>query len=162
MPYRTTTKNYILTPSRKPLGKMIARGSHMAIAKQCINDPKVKSLMLRHLILLFRREISTLCSDRVGSVMLGSSAEEMCAFSTSKFINEAKQHAPTLLQIIQSLTKSRIATNNQEAITAMILATLCKCKRPKMNLLHKIISVLMYFGHCNKKVSCNILLYILK
>ena len=132
---------------------MIARGSHTAIAQQCINDPNVKGLVIKQVILL-RKEIATLCSDRVGSVILGSSADEMCAFSINRFIDEAKKHAPTLLQIVQSLTKSRLTTINQQAITAMILAMICKCKRSKMSLLQKIISLLMYFGRCTKKVSC--------
>ena len=127
VPYRTCTKNYILTPQCKPLGKMIARGSQVAFAKQCLNEPSLQRLIIRRVILLLRREIATLCSDRVGSVMLGLSPKEMCEFDMHKFIEEAKEHAPTLISIIESLTKSRITTVNQSAINimTMILASLC-------------------------------------
>ena len=138
--------------SRKPLAKMLARGSHNAIARQCLTDPKVKSLVLRHFLVTLRKEVATLCSDGVSSVMLGSSPEEMCEFNASEFIAEARTHAPTLLSIVETLTKSRSATSNRSGITAMILAMLCKCKRPRMSLMQKILSVLLYFGHCTKKV----------
>ena len=131
---------------------MIARGSQIAFAKQCLTEPSVQRLIIRRVILLLRREIAALCSDRVGSVMLGSSPKEMCEFDIHKFIEEAKEHAPVLIDILESLTKSRITTINQPAIMVMILASLCRCKRPRMSLLHKIISVIMYFGHCTKKV----------
>ena len=124
----------------------------MHIQSQCLNEPSLQRLIIRRVILLLRREIATLCSDRVGSVMLGLSPKEMCEFDMHKFIEEAKEHAPTLISIIESLTKSRITTVNQPAIMTMILASLCRCKRPKMSLLHKIISIIMYFGHCTKKV----------
>lgn len=132
---------------------MIARGSQVAFAKQCLMEPSVQRLIIRRIILILRREIATLCSDRVGSIMLGSSPNEMCEFDMHKFIEEAKEHAPILIDILISLTKSRITTVNQPAIVTMILASLCRCKRPKMSLLHKIISVIMYFGHCSKKVT---------
>lgn len=124
----------------------------MAFAKQCLMEPNVQRLIIRRVILLLRREITTLCSDRVGSVMLGSSPKEMCEFNMQNFIEEAKEHAPILVDILESLTQSRITTVNQSAIMTMILASLCRCKRPKMSLLHKIISIIMYFGHCTKKV----------
>ena len=106
---------------------MIARGSQVAFAKQCLNEPSLQRLIIRRVILLLRREIATLCSDRVGSVMLGLSPKEMCEFDMHKFIEEAKEHAPTLISIIESLTKSRITTVNQSAINimTMILASLC-------------------------------------
>jgi hypothetical protein len=63
---------------------MIARGSQIAFAKQCLTEPSVQRLIIRRVILLLRREIAMLCSDRVGSVMLGSSPEDMCEFEILK------------------------------------------------------------------------------
>ena len=54
--------------------------------------------------------------------MLGSSPKEMYEFDIHKFIKEGKEHAPVLIDILESLTKSRITTVNQPAIMVMILA----------------------------------------
>lgn len=35
-------RNYILTPSRKHLGKHIARGSKLAVAHDCMEDPRAQ------------------------------------------------------------------------------------------------------------------------
>ena len=37
--------------------------------------------------------------------MLGSSPEEMCKYDVSKFIEEARTHAPTLLSIVENLAR---------------------------------------------------------
>ena len=85
--------------------------------------------------------------------MLGLSTEEMCEINGDKFIKEGKAHAPMVLSILETLTKSRSATMNPSAITMMILAIFCKCKRPQMSLLYTkyIFSLLKYFDHCTKK-----------
>ena len=42
-------KKYFLTPTRKHLGKVVARGSKMAIAKECLKDSITSRYVINHL-----------------------------------------------------------------------------------------------------------------
>jgi hypothetical protein len=76
---------------------MIAHRSQVVFARQHVMEPRLQRLIIRRVNLLCSREIAMLCSDCVGSVMLGSSPEEMCEFDMHKFLEEVKNMLLSLL-----------------------------------------------------------------
>ena len=66
---------YVLTPSRKYMGKFIARGSRRSTAIQCLRDVGVKGHIMNEISTTIHREIATLCSDRTDSILKHQSTE---------------------------------------------------------------------------------------
>ena len=76
----TAPKRYVLTPSRRNLGKFVARGSRHAIAVQCWKDDRVKCHLLAILSTTLHTEIATLCADKTESVLKDQSLETIANF----------------------------------------------------------------------------------
>ena len=68
-------------------------------------------------------------------------------------MDEMKTRPPTLLSILESCTETRKVRMNKEAIVGLIIAILCKHRRPSASLLQQIVSVILYSGHASKRVS---------
>ena len=73
--------NYTLTPSRKLLGKSLARGSWLGIASHCLNHPKIRRYLLANIGRILRSQIFNICSDRSSSKLGMKSAESLFTFS---------------------------------------------------------------------------------
>ncbi len=59
----------ILTPSRKKIGKAVARKSFKSIARECFKLPQTHKYILQHLGVLLRKEIKYMCSQKVNSIL---------------------------------------------------------------------------------------------
>ena len=57
-------KVYALTPSRKRLGKSVARGSRYSLAVHAWKDPKIQPYLLKLIGITLRKEISIFCSEK--------------------------------------------------------------------------------------------------
>lgn len=57
-------KNVALTPSRKYLGKCVAKGSRIGIAIACLQDDEIQGHILIKLGHLLNVEVVKLCGDR--------------------------------------------------------------------------------------------------
>lgn len=143
---------YTLTPSRKPIGKAVARGSRLSIASQCLNDEGVSKHVIKKICKIVHSEMEALCSDRVDSTLKHHSREELLSFSWGKIYDEMRQHAPTLLEILLAATATRCARPNREAVISLCSAVICKLRRPQMSAAQKTLSILLYAGHASKKV----------
>ena len=56
-----------LTPSRKHIGKAIARGSMLTVALKCVEDDHIRPYIVRKIGQLVRSEIVNLCSKKAVS-----------------------------------------------------------------------------------------------
>jgi hypothetical protein len=74
-------KYFPLTPSRKRLGRFVARGSYLAIAKQCFEDEKMRKYIIKKLVNILQVEMKRLCSNDTNSVLMSKSADDLCSFS---------------------------------------------------------------------------------
>lgn len=59
--------SYTLTPITKRLGKFVARGSRVSIAKHCFEDERLRTCILGQLHKILHNEIAVLCSDHTNS-----------------------------------------------------------------------------------------------
>ena len=56
-----------LTPSRKHIGKAIARGSMLTVELKCVEDDHIRPYIVRKIGQLVRSEIVNLCSKKAVS-----------------------------------------------------------------------------------------------
>lgn len=150
--YEGRPRTYTLTPSRKRMGKAVARGSRISIANQCLNDEDISKHVIKKICRMVRAEMEVMCSDKVDSTLKHHSREELLSFSWEKIYNEMQQHAPTFLEILLAATATRCPRPNQEAVISMCSAMICKLRRPQMSAAQKTLSLILYAGHASKKV----------
>ena len=142
------TKSYILTPSRKNLGKFVARESRNSIAIHCWKDPIIRRYILKALHITLRREICAVCSNEADSLLKSQSP----GFKWHQLEAELSTHAPTLKSLLHACFSTTVARQNEIYLVSFCAEMMFKQRRLSMSLLHKILSVILYSGHCSKQV----------
>ena len=142
----------MLTPSRKKLGKAVARKSKQKIARECLKDRATKQYTLKEVNKLIQTEIHSVCSFEANSIMKSQSVEVLKEFEWSKILHELAERAPTFLAILRGVTKTRKPRNNTNAVICICAAILLKHRFGKMSLVQRVISLLLYSGHVSKQV----------
>ena len=72
--YQAGLRKYNLTPSRKHVGKAVARRSKKALILHAMNDPVTKVYVMKRMGVLLKRELAVMCSDKVDSFLRSQSA----------------------------------------------------------------------------------------
>ena len=129
---------------------MVARGSKAAIARHCLQDPIITKHILSKLSHILQTEIASLCSEKNGSTLKTCTTLEDFCFDD--VIEDGNRSCPFLMSILKACTSSRYSYINQKALQVMFLAVFCKCRSEKVNTVQKILSVILYFGHCSQQV----------
>ena len=93
-----------------------------------------------------------MCSDRTASLLREKSPEFLSNFKWNQLELELGMHAPTLSQILHACFTTRVPRKTKTYMVCMCAAMMFKNRRPSMSLLQKIISVILYIGHCSKQV----------
>ena len=75
----------MLTPTRKKIGKAVARGSKYAIVRECFTDPKTRQFVLNYLGNIICKEIKTMVSLESNSILQSSKLED---FKWDMLLNE--------------------------------------------------------------------------
>ena len=150
--YQKKPRSYHLTPRRKKVGKAVARGSKKAVVRECMKDPAMHKYTIQVVGQCVRQELASLCSESVKSVLQEQSLDAMCSFSWAKLHKELQENAPTLLSFLEMCTQTRKPRCNREGVMGMCTALLLKYRFPKMALVQRINSLLMYAGHSGKQV----------
>jgi len=138
------------------MGKSVARGSKKSLIRHCFNDPIARSHMLNKIGQVLRHEIKVMCSDNVNSILKSPNTDELKVFTWDKVLSELKLHAPVLTNILFSCTKTKAVRENQTGTVGFIASMLLRYKYNRMNLVQKIISLILYAGHCAKQVNMKV------
>ncbi len=75
-------------------------------------------------------------------------------------MEEMKVYAPTLLNILLSCTKTNHPRSNHIATICFIVSIIFKFRYARMSLFQRILSLILYAGHCGKQVVPIILMCI--
>ena len=150
--YRQLQKKYLLTPSRRRIGRAVARGSRLAIVSHCLEDVVLRKHIIASIGKRVQAEVATLCSDKCNSVLRQHAKEQLLKFKLENFNQEMRAHAPTLLTLLQAATHTRHQRPNQQAVIATCAAMMCKLRRKEMNMVQKTLSLILYAGHASKQV----------
>ena len=131
-----------MTP-RRQLCKPLARGSHCFLAQKCLQDHQVKKYITKGFGISLSKDIAGLCSD----------ISNLTEMKWEGVLRLMKLKAPTLLSLLQSCTKTKMARRNQNTIIGVLASILCKHHRPSASILQRIVSFILYTGHASKKAS---------
>ena len=137
------------------MGKLLARGTRKSLASQCLRQPNCRLHVLDGIGRIVASEIKALCSLSFNSVLRNTDVTDLKTFSWEKVLSEAKNCAPTLLQLLESCTRPRIGHSpkpNRKVIIGLCICILCRYRCPSMSLFQKIVSVILYAGHSAKQV----------
>lgn len=156
-PHSKRSRMYKLTPSRKGLGKSLARRKPVAIARKCWNHKVIRKHILTAVCRQIRKELAKMCSDSFVSCLRKSTFD---SFEFISLINEMEVHASTLLTILKGcfMKKSMVQPSAIPCI-GICAAIILKYRRPSMSLVQKLISIILYSGHSSKKVMIIIYIY---
>ncbi len=135
------------------MGKAIARRSRNALVTNSLKDPITKRYIIRHVGMLIRKELTSMCSDRAQSVLKSHSTTTLKEFTWSTLMTELSSHAPILVSILKSCTETCTLRQNRNAVIGVCCAVLLKFRYSKMCLFQKIVSLILYAGNVAKQVS---------
>ena len=97
-----------------------------------------------------RDELKKMCSHSVKSVLKNSSLMD---FQWNDLLNELDIHAPTLMTILNYATQTRRGRPNRDGVKGICATILLKFRYDEMSMVQKVISSILYAGHCGKQVS---------
>lgn len=105
--------------------------------------------------IILQKELSSMCSEKVNSILSGQSPTELKEFTWSKLVNELLESSPVFLSLLQSCTRTRRRRPNQVAVIGMCAAILLKHRHSKISLVQRILSLILCAGHSGKQVHIN-------
>ena len=147
-------RTYTMTPRRRKLCRPLARGSRCPLARRCMSDHTIRKYTVKGMGASLRHEVAKLCSDDSVFVLRNKHPNMLKSFTWEGILNEAKELAPTLTDLLLLCTKTRKPRKKkQKAIIGVLIAVLCKHRRPTLSLIQQIVSLILYSGHASKRVS---------
>ena len=156
MDYQHRVQNHRLTPSRRKIGKAIARRSKASVVAQCMKDNVMFNYIIIRISRILQSELRKLCS--VDSLLKENSTTAFQEFSWNNLIKEIQDHAPLLLSVMTACTKTRSRRPNRNSTIGMYIAMLLQYCYKNMCLVQKILSLVLHAGHSSKQVSLFFLL----
>ena len=126
----------------------------VAVVDHCFKDDKIKEHAVNKVATMVHDEMKIMCSHKVDSILQRTSA--LSSFQWIDLMNELEAHAPTLLTVLNSATRTRRDRCNRDGVIGMCAALLLKFRYNRMSLVHKVISTILYAGHSSKQVSMDI------
>ena len=97
-------------------------------------------------------EIKAMASDNTNSILQSQEPENLMKFKWNMLHDELSANAPQLKSLLFSATKTTRPRSNVQAVVGMCVAILLNNRNPKMNLIQKINSLILYAGHSSKQV----------
>ena len=78
-------------------------------------------------------------------------SDNLKTFRWDLVLSELKLHVPMLMDILFSCTKTKFPRKNLTWIVCSILFKFCYAR---MDAVQKVLSLILYAGHCGKQVHC--------
>lgn len=163
--YKGKPKSYVMTPRRKRMCRPLARGSRCAFARKCLSDHTIRKFIVKGLGRCLQKEVARLCSDDSVCILRSKATDSLKSFTWENFLIEVRELAPTLFKFLQSCTKTKKPRRNQDGIIGVLVAIMCKHRRPVSSLFQQLVSLILYSGHASKRVcmhtsvKVNVLVY---
>lgn len=127
----------------------MARRSRKTIAVESMKDPYTRQVLMKLFGNEVHKEVRLMASQ---SFLCSKSKDDLKEFKWDRIHAELSHKAPVLLNILLHATKTRVPRPNTHIVIGTCVAILLKHRNPKMSLLQKIISLLLYAGHASKQV----------
>ena len=105
-------------------------------------------LLLRRI----RAEAKKCLSVKGDSMLHYTEPNNLAAFKWKAFELELKRNAPFIYEVLEALTTTPKRRKNQTSIICICAAIMLKHRHSNMSLIHKLISCILFCGHCSKEV----------
>ncbi len=135
------------------MGKSIARGSKKSLVEQCYEDPVTRSLMMKKIGIILKRELNVMCEMKTRSILRSGSWDDMKNFKWITVIEELKMYAPIPFGMLNACTLITSDKRNRIATIGICASILLQYRCHHMSLVQKIIMLILYGSHCGKQVS---------
>ena len=117
-----------------------------------MSDDQIKKHIISFIGKDIAEEVKTLSSDLSKSILRSDSTDALKEFTWDALLDELHRYAPILSALLFKATQTRTPQHNRDAIVGMSACILMKQRNPKMNLVQKMISLVLYAGHSSKEV----------
>lgn len=136
---------------REQDGKSIARGNWKSVLSRSMKDDRKRRFILKCVGRVLKYEVRQLCSDKCEYILLSQNVED---FNWSIVVQNAERMSPCLLYLIrQCLPYNDNGGTSNLRISGLIIAILLKQQRERASLFQKVLSLILFAGHCTKSVS---------
>ena len=152
MEYKKQRSYNIPTPRRRKLTRLLIRGKPSSIANQVMLDSRYSPAILSKIGCAIGQEVVSLCSDKLSSLLCKADKEDLMSFKWDELVQEATQYAPCLVKILTVAFQVMNKKKSSVQPIGLIVSLLCTFRRRTINRVQKIISIILYAGHCSKQV----------
>ena len=142
---------HLVTPRRKKIASLLVRGKPKSLALELIKHRRYLQPLLGQVGALLKREMRHLCSNNVADSI---TSIKLANFSWSNYFRKIKSHAPCIVELLTLILTGKSKTNKDIIrVTGLIVSIITSFKRSSMNVVQKMISIILYAGHCSKQVN---------
>lgn len=145
--YPDYKKSYVLTPSRRELGRSLGRNSRRTFAENVLRNESTRKKIMQQFYILIHDEMKKLYHE---TKLLGNGLEgsEMLSNSWSEMCEDLKQTAPVLVSFLKACIPKN--EGKQAVLVACIGLLVNSHRRP--TIVQKLVSMFLYSGHASKLV----------
>ena len=154
--YPSRSQTYTVTPTRRRICKPLIRRSYRSFAVNSVQKNKItRAAIVKTIGQELQKEVAAICSDDFNSVTRQKPQSVIENFSHVKqsLLKEMMTRAPTLMTLLKQCLKTKKPRKNTDAVMTMIVPLMCKHRRPSACQFQRMISLILYAGHCSKQVS---------
>lgn len=139
------TRYFHLSRSLKKLGRFVGRGNKESIVKAVMENPHLRTLVVRAVSKEVQSELKEICSDRYDTILRMKYNVALENFTWSRVWKELQSKTPTLLEILSG-------DGPVQPSICTCASILLKLRNPKVNLVQAMVSVVLMAGHANTQV----------
>ena len=144
----------LTTPKRSRLTSLVIRGTTKSVARYCMSNSYYSKPIVLEVAKKIRHELNFTCSDTAVSILSSKETSALFGFDWNLIADEAKQHTSVLFTLLDNLFDFHNEYQKNISI-GIVYAIVCQSYRESMNLFQRLISVILYAGHCSKQVYIN-------
>lgn len=151
MEHKTPKVCNLTTPRRSRLTSLVVRGTAKSVARYCMAHPYYSKAMIQEAARQMIHELKVACSDTANSILSSKETSALLYFDWKLIADEAKQHSPMFFALLESMFDF-CNELQKSTLIGVVYAIVCQSYRETMNLFQRLISVILYAGHCSKQV----------
>ena len=154
--YSKQPRTYPLTPSRKYIGKSLARRKPSAFAKEALKSEVYRKSIFHKVQSIISLEAQSLTSTRTPCTLRFHQWDSLTQVNWDALYTELSSRAPAIFNIMRALfggPRSSQLRPKQKVAMCTAIAILLFSRDNCISLIQRIVSMILYAGHSSKSVS---------
>lgn len=141
------------SPCSRRIIKAAARRNFKSVADNSYKHGLIQPYLNKALLVRLKNELQCCQSSVTNSSLLHSQPSDLASFSFSKLEMELQKQAPTFYKFLHYLTSiQKKRPIQQSTIICICSSIILRYRRPDMSAIQKLISCILFAGHCSKEV----------